>query len=492
MAAVLDALPAQWRLRRDQATIAASDVFDGAWYLRRYPDVAGAGVDPLRHYVASGCHEGRFPNPIFDTAWYLSEYFPGDTDRNALCDYLRRGWRQGRRPNPWLDPTWYRRTAGIGAAVDVMAHYLAAGRDAPAPGPDVDLDDIERRHPDLGGDGTPLGFLLNTYRVIGALDACTGYYIAGWASRYVGPEIVLSVVVNGHGVGEVRPWIARPDVERTLGRDGLGFCFLFPTRLAHGDVVALRDELDQTLIDCAITYVVPPLGSTDDFYPNRAAVAAAFLTGRGVEIGAFSHPNDIPPDRQIAFYDRYPAAKLREVYDPACGRPLMEPDYIGDAETLDGLPDATFDFLIANHVIEHLQDPIRFLQNIAAKLVVGGRAMIAAPDKRFCMDKPRSLTSFDHLVDDHETGTAPRQREHFLRYFIEAGGMSAEAAETTADATDMSDTRFHYHVWDAETFVAFVDLAIARYAIPFAPIHIRATEADIIVVLEKQGGVARE
>ena len=70
---------------------------------------------------------------------------------------------------------------------------------------------------------------------------------------------------------------------------------------------------------------------------------------------------------------------------------------------------------------------------------------------------------------------------------MEAGGQDAATAETSTDATDMSDLRFHYHVWDADTFVAFVTASIARYSLPLTRIHARATEADIIVVLEKRG-----
>lgn len=482
---MLAALAGRLRRWRDRRRIAASGAFDAAWYLRRYPDVAAAGIDPLRHYVESGCREGRFPNPIFDTAWYRAEYLSAAPRSNALVDYLEGGWRRGRRPNRWLDPAWYRARAGLAAAIDPMRHYLAAGRDAPPPGPDLDPAALARDVPDLGGDGSPLGFVLNTYRVVGDLDACTSYYIAAWVGRRAGPKIVVTIAVNGAPVGTVTPWIARPDVKRALGFDGLGFCFVFPRRLAHGDVVALHDDLGQSLIGCTTTYEVPPLGTTTDFYLNRASIAAAFLKGRGVEIGAFSQPNDLPPDREITFYDRYPAQTLREVYDPDCGRPLMAPDYVGQAETLDGLPDAAFDFLIANHVIEHLQDPILFLQSIARKLVPGGRAMIAAPDKRYCMDKPRSLTPFEHLVDDHELGTAPRQRAHFVRYYVEAGGQEQAVAEANADHADMDDIRFHYHVWDAESFVAFVTATIARYALPLAVVYTRATEADIIVVLER-------
>ena len=49
------------RLREDNARdlIAASGYFDVDWYLRRYPDVAASGFDPIVHYLRHGAAEGR-------------------------------------------------------------------------------------------------------------------------------------------------------------------------------------------------------------------------------------------------------------------------------------------------------------------------------------------------------------------------------------------------------------------------------------------------
>ena len=33
-----------------------------------------AGSNPLIHYLEYGAHEGRNPNPLFDTAYYLRQY----------------------------------------------------------------------------------------------------------------------------------------------------------------------------------------------------------------------------------------------------------------------------------------------------------------------------------------------------------------------------------------------------------------------------------
>ena len=48
-------------------------LFDTDWYLQQNPDVAKAGVNPLAHYLRQGALEGRDPNPLFDTDWYLQQ-----------------------------------------------------------------------------------------------------------------------------------------------------------------------------------------------------------------------------------------------------------------------------------------------------------------------------------------------------------------------------------------------------------------------------------
>lgn len=469
---------------RDTRLIERSGVFDRAWYLRRYPDVAAAHVDPLRHYVDCGFAEGRFPNPIFHSKWYSTQYLSG-IDRNPLVDYLRRGVSRGRRPNRWFDPTWYRRRYGL-PSVDPMRHYLNIGaREGFETAPDFPLADFARRYPDIGGHGSALGSFLHDYRMVGGVDGCTSYYVRGWTSRRHGPSMVVTVLVNGEPQGEVTPWFERPDVQRVKGIAALGFFFAFPRRLARGDVVAFADEFGDVLLGCTTTYEIPPLGSSKDHYPSRAAIAEAFLRGRGLEIGAFTQPTDLPPDRDIVFFDRYATEDLRRFYDRDCGRPMMEPTYVGEAEGLDGVPEASFDFIIANHVIEHLLDPIRFLKNLADRLVDGGRAMIAAPDKRYCFDAERELTPFSHLVEDHERGGARSQFEHFLeRARLE--GLAGEAALAFAGAIDKTTIHFHYHVWDADSFVAFIKAAIDAFALPLVLLHHESTTYDVIVLLEKR------
>ena len=57
-----------WRV---VGAIMRSGVFDQVWYLNNNPDVAAAGINPIRHYLSHGAREGRNPSPEFSTHDYL-------------------------------------------------------------------------------------------------------------------------------------------------------------------------------------------------------------------------------------------------------------------------------------------------------------------------------------------------------------------------------------------------------------------------------------
>ena len=76
-------------------------MFSGDWYLHEYPDVAEAGMDPLRHYQSHGKFEGRNPHPFFHTRWYL-ELYPdvAACGMDPFHHYLTVGIKEGRTPHP--------------------------------------------------------------------------------------------------------------------------------------------------------------------------------------------------------------------------------------------------------------------------------------------------------------------------------------------------------------------------------------------------------
>jgi len=469
--------------------IRRSRAFDGAWYLERYPDVRAAGIDPLQHFLRCGHRENRDPNPIFDTRWYRNEYGPLiGADINPLADYLRNSASGARRPSRWLDPVWYRsHYLPTSSDVDPMVHYLedgaARGLD---PSPDFATRDFEKRYPAEGPYRNPLAGFIHRYLVEGCIDTCTSLYVAGWAGRHIGPSIELKVVVNGIVRGRVAPWIPRPDVAASLHIEAQGFYFVFPERLCRGDVVELHDEHDRNVCGAPTTYHVLPLDAPGDHRATRASIAAAFLHGKGVEIGPLTQPTDLAPDCAVIYYDRFPSHVLRTFYDHTGEGPLCEPHVIGEAETLDGLGDERFDFFVANHVIEHLEDPIAFLKSLASHLKIGGRAMLAAPDKRHTFDRSRPITPFRHLVDDHLHGVHHSRPDHLREY----ARLTERIADRDLDARiaelDRAERHpIHFHVWDADAFVAFAEAAIGTFALPLTLVYAKAANTETIIVLER-------
>ena len=74
--------------------------FDVAAYLADNPDIAGAGQDPVLHFLSAGAAEGRDPHPLFDTAWYSRTQMPGTCAMNPLAHWLRQGHAAGLAPHP--------------------------------------------------------------------------------------------------------------------------------------------------------------------------------------------------------------------------------------------------------------------------------------------------------------------------------------------------------------------------------------------------------
>lgn len=103
-------------------------LFHSAWYLQRYPDVAEANVDPLTHYMKNGYVEGRKPHPLFDTEWYLKEHPGVSASRlDPLTHYLEIGWRKGYNPNSIFDTKWYIEKYIAGSNMEPLGHYVQVG-----------------------------------------------------------------------------------------------------------------------------------------------------------------------------------------------------------------------------------------------------------------------------------------------------------------------------------------------------------------------------
>ena len=81
---------------------------------------------------------------------------------------------------------------------------------------------------------------------------------------------------------------------------------------------------------------------------------------------------------------------------------IEEVDLIFDGTPIDQiLTNNSFDYIFASHVFEHLPDPISFLNSMGRLLKEKGVLLLAIPDKRFCFDLVKPLTSPGLLIDSY-------------------------------------------------------------------------------------------
>lgn len=218
----------------------------------------------------------------------------------------------------------------------------------------------------------------------------------------------------------------------------------------------------------------------------RAELAAQYLAGTGIEIGALHMPLPLPSGAHVKYLDRLPVENQRMLYPELSLLPLVPVDIVDDAEDLGSLPDESQDFLIANHVIEHMQNPIAALERWLQVLRPGGVLFFAVPDKRYTFDKHRPLTSIEHVLHDYREGPDASQEAHFAEIArIVEKTPEEEIARRVSQARTANESP-HYHVWTDSTFRELLDYCRAELAFPFLLEEIHPIENEFIVLVRKE------
>lgn len=199
--------------------------------------------------------------------------------------------------------------------------------------------------------------------------------------------------------------------------------------------------------------------------PHRAAVYAT-LTGRGLEIGAFHEPAELPSTVTIEYFDAMDATKAAELFPEIPAESFVKVDHLGDLDH-DGLEQfapGTFDFVICNHVIEHVANPIKLVREIFRIVAPGGKIVLSAPDKEYTYDKGRELTTFEHLWDDYQNNVTESDDEHYLDFLRSAGPhvFEQDPIHLPAQIARVRERREHAHVWNSASFEAFMAEALSR------------------------------
>lgn len=201
------------------------------------------------------------------------------------------------------------------------------------------------------------------------------------------------------------------------------------------------------------------------------------LSGRGLEIGALVAPMPVRPGVTVRNVDRLPAEGLLAEYPRvAADRPLRAVDVVDDAGTLQTIPEASEDFLIAAHVFEHMSNPVRALEAWCRVVRPGGFVYLVIPHPARTFDWRRRPTALDHLALDYHRPSAERDFEHYVDYATQVHrARTPEDAIAEADRLLASGFSIHYHVFtpaELARLLAWFDAHVRRVKVvqgPHAP-----------------------
>ena len=218
----------------------------------------------------------------------------------------------------------------------------------------------------------------------------------------------------------------------------------------------------------------------------RKDLAARFLRGSGLEVGALQRRLDVPGHCSVTFVDRLPLAELLEHYPELHGQPLQAPDIIDDGETLAKVGAATQDFVIANHFLEHCENPIQTIQNFLRVLKDGGILYMAIPDKRFTFDADRPQTAYRTLAETFRHGRRLDRAALFLEWAALVARVPASEAAAIGQKLQAEHYSIHFNVWALPNLLEFMATCRTEFNLPFELEWIVCSENEVILILRKQ------
>lgn len=248
-------------------------------------------------------------------------------------------------------------------------------------------------------------------------------------------------------------------------------------------------------------------------------IASQYLKGKGIEFGALNNPvkvDDIAA--KVLYVDRLTKKQALVLFPELLeiAESIIDPDLLIDINTDDlrSLKDYKFDFFIANHCIEHLVNPLGFLQNVSRIMKPGSLFLLTVPDKEFTFDQRRELTTNQHLWKDYQNDTKTICNEH-LKDFLQNKDVVDKPHQAIVEYFQKNNlplsyyngnklpinpvTRkrlynfhrersIHVHVWNTESFNSFFDWANQKLNMGFIKMDTHAensTPGEVVYLLQK-------
>ena len=201
----------------------------------------------------------------------------------------------------------------------------------------------------------------------------------------------------------------------------------------------------------------------------RTFLADQYFRGRGLEIGALHRPMAVPAGVEMSYADSFTTEELVRLWSPEVdGHRVLPVDVVTAATTLAGVEDERFDFVIASHVVEHLEDPVRCLRSLARVTRPGGCVFLALPDRRVTFDATRPPTTIAHVLRDYCGDPSASRRGHYTEWVELVERLTGDAARARVRDLEARQYPIQFHVWSPDEFTLLLHELRTAVGLPLA------------------------
>lgn len=480
-------------------------LFDPTFYLDLYPDVGESGMDPFLHFLEHGAFEGRCPHPLFDTSFYLAHHPEvAKAGLNPVLHFLHFGANAGANPHPLFDTVYYcsQYPDVTASGLNPLIHFIGFGAvEGRNPHPFFNAAAYLAANPDVDASGlNPLVhyiyFGAEEGRSIrhawaplqdlkpGAVQVASGRFVTNLRTESLRRKLAITQMRAAYLEGELkrihenRPAPAPGKLLTCSDPVYMGrvyYCLdgkrhWVPTKdhpvcygLSIDNVITVDDrEMRQYQLGGAL-----PLLWSEEYWENPVRsrpfdlreISASRLCGSGIEFGAGTGPMSVPLCCEVKYADMFSQEDLRDRAYEAQGKDFVTLTYVMGMEDMSAIPDASLDFVLACHVIEHLRNPLRALEQVFRKLRPGGQYVLVVPEKRMTFDRDRAVTPLEHLVADFESPSADRDVPHYFEFFSKVYSVPDAVLAQRVDEAIAGNHDLHFHTWTYESFGEMVKYA---------------------------------
>ena len=115
----------------------------------------------------------------------------------------------------------------------------------------------------------------------------------------------------------------------------------------------------------------------------------------------------------------------------------------------------SFDFLLSEHVLEHITNPIKALKEWLRVLKSQGVLFIFLPHMKRTNDKYRSITTLDHLIEDYKNNTPYNDSTHYDDWIqnVVKKGLIPSHYQRMDKQELLNSASIHHHVWTEKEII---------------------------------------